>query len=68
MDKNRAHSPEELAKQEWDVITEPQAWIDGLEKAYSPNASDVDCAMQNMGLHISELEAEISAMRKLKNG
>ena len=36
-------------------ITEPQAWIDGLVKKYSPESEDIDLAIQNMGLEIERL-------------
>jgi len=42
--------------EQFDKITEPQEWVDGLVEKYSPNAHDIDCALQNMGLKIIELE------------
>ena len=47
---------------EHEAITEPQEWIDGLVKKYSPVAIDIDVAIQNMGLRIRELE---NASRKI---
>ena len=41
---------------DFDIITEPQEWIDGLLKVYAPHSEDIDVALQNMGLRIKELE------------
>ena len=45
---------------EYDTITEPEEWIDGLVKKYSPRANDIDVAIQNMGLRIGALETTIT--------
>lgn len=42
--------------EQFDKITEPQEWIDRLVETYSPNAHDIDCALQNMGLKIKAME------------
>jgi hypothetical protein len=47
-----------------DAITESQEWIDGLVSQYSPEANDIDVAIQNMGKRIAELQAENEAFRK----
>lgn len=46
-----------------DKITEPQEWIDDLVKSFSPAANDIDCALQNMGLHIKALESELDDLK-----
>ncbi len=45
-----------------DEITESQEWIDHLVGIYSPNAHDIDVALQNMGLRIIELENELTRL------
>lgn len=41
-------------------ITEPQEWIDELVKEYAPKSEDIDLALQNMGLHIADLESRLA--------
>jgi hypothetical protein len=54
--------------EQFDKITESQEWIDGLVEKYSPNAHDVDCALQNMGLEIQRLRRALAKIADYPNG
>jgi hypothetical protein len=60
MNKEYKHSPKSLSLLKFDTITEPDEEIEAMVAAFSPNAKDVDVAIQNMGLFIQELEEAIS--------
>jgi len=44
-------------------IVRPREWIGGLLIKYSPEKREVKYAMQNMGIRIEELEAEVKRYR-----